>query len=208
MLAVFGAVCSPAQDAALTEILSDLSSNLAAVRSVATGFVQEKHLSVLDHVVTLKGRMYMSEPDRFAWHVTEPIRYSIVMTGGTVRQWDGEAGSATQMSLEKNPVLQVAIDQMRQWFSGDYLRLRSDYRITLTQERPIELAFVPLDGNQAGKYIERVSVRFRDDRRYVAGIVVFEKGGDRTSITFHDTSLDQDIASRAWDVRFPALPEQ
>ena len=208
LLVLFEAARAPAQDTALTEILSSLSTNIAAVHSIETSFVQEKHLSVLDHVVTLKGKIYMVKPDRLAWHVVSPIRYSIVLEEGTVRQWDGETKSETRLSIEKNPVLQMAIDQMRQWFSGDYLRLRSEYRITLTQQQPIELTFVPLNSTEAGKYIERVSVRFRNDNRYVTGIMVEEKGGDRTDIRFHDTRLDQDIPSIAWDVRFPAMPKQ
>jgi len=190
------------EDGNLTKTLTALTTNVVTVQSLETSFVQEKSLSVLNHVVTLKGKMYMDKPDRFAWHVFSPIRYSMVMVGETVRQWDAEAESESTMSLPKNPALRVAIDQMRQWFLGDYMRLHSEYRITLTQEHPIRLTFVPLDGNAADKYIKRISLQFRDDNRYVDDITVEEEGGDQTRIRFHGTRLDLAVPAEAWDVRF------
>jgi outer membrane lipoprotein-sorting protein len=190
----------------LTSALTVLSTNIAAVESLETRFVQEKRLSVLDHVVTLKGKMYMEKPNRFAWHVFSPIRYSMVMQGETVRQWDAESKHESKMSLQNNPALQVAIEQMQQWFLGDYLRLRSDYRIKLVQEEPIRLTFAPLPGSAASDYVEHVTVQFREDKRYIDRIIVREKGGDETDIQFSVTILDQPIRSEAWNVRL-AQPE-
>lgn len=106
------------------------------------------------------------------------------------------------MSLQKNPALQVAIDQMQQWFVGDYQRLRSDYRIALAQEGPIQLTFVPLPGNAAKNYVKRVTVQFRADKRYIDRITVEEEGGDSTIIRFLDTKLNREISSDVWQVRF------
>lgn len=186
----------------LMSTLTVLSTNIAAVESLETRFVQEKRLSVLDHVVTLKGKMYMENPNRFAWHVFSPIRYSMVMQGETVRQWDAESTQESKLSLQNNPILQVAIDQMKQWFLGDYLRLRSDYRITVLQEEPIRLTFAPLPGSAASDYVEHVTVQFREDKRYIDRIIVREKGGDETDIQFSDTILNEQISSGVWNARF------
>jgi len=206
-LLLFGSTRGLAEDDKLTKTLTALSSNIVAVQSLKACFVQEKHLAVFDHVVTLKGRMYMAKPNRFAWHVFDPIRYSMVAMGETVHQWDGEARQESSVSLRKNPALRAATGQMKQWFLGDYLGLRSEYRVTLVQENPVSLTFEPLESNAAAKYIKRISVRFRKDNRYLDRITVEETGGDRTDLRFHDTALDGDIPSEAWDVRFTP-PEQ
>ena len=202
-LAAMPGVRAEAEAEAYTETLSELSENMAAVQSLETRFTQEKHLSVLDHTVTLEGKMYLGKPGRFAWHVFSPIRYSLVMKGDTVRQWDGESGDETRLSLRDNPAMRVAIDQMQQWYLGDYVRLRSEYRVALVEEQPATLTFEPLEDNVAARYIERVTVRFRDDQRYVDEILVQEKDDDRTRIRFHDTKLDREIPSEAWEVRRP-----
>lgn len=190
-----------AETETLTETLAGLSENMAAVQSLETRFTQEKHLAVLDHTVTLHGKMYLRKPGRFAWHVFRPIRYSLVMEDDAVRQWDGESGEESRLSLRDNPTLRVAIDQMQQWYLGDYVRLRAEYRVAVIEERPMTLTFEPREDHVAARYIERVTVRFREDQRYVDGIAVQERDGDQTRIRFHDTKLDREIPSEAWEVR-------
>lgn len=183
------------------EVLERLRANAADIRTVETGFVQEKHLAIMNRTLTMRGRIFMAKPDRLAWRVDDPIRYVMVMDDKTISQWDSESGQQTVMALDANPALQVAVGQMRQWFSGDYARLTSEYRITIEREDPVELTFVPLLENPAAGYIERVSVRFTDDERYLAGIMIEEKGSDRTELRFHDTKLNREIPSAAWELR-------
>ncbi len=182
------------------EVLERLSANAADIRTVETEFVQEKHLAIMDRTMTMRGRIFMAKPDRLAWRVDDPIRYVMVMDDKTIRQWDSESGQQTVMELDANPALQVAVGQMRQWFSGDYARLTSEYRITLEQEDPVALIFVPLPENPAAGYIKRVSVRFTDDELYLAGIMIVEKGSDRTELRFHGTTLNREIPSTAWEL--------
>ncbi len=182
------------------EVLERLRANAAGIRTVETEFVQEKHLAIMDRTMTMRGRIFMAKPDRLAWRVDDPIRYVMVMDDKAIRQWDSESGQQTVMELDANPALQVAVGQMRQWFSGDYARLTSEYRITLERDDPVELTFVPLPENPAAGYIERVSVRFTDDERYLAGIMIEEKGSDRTELRFHGTKLNREIPSAAWQL--------
>ncbi len=183
------------------EVLARLSANAAGIHTVDTAFVQEKHLAIMDRIMTMRGRIFMAKPDRLAWHVKEPIRYVMVMDDKAIRQWDSESRRETVMTLDANPALQVAVSQMRQWFSGDYARLTSEYRIALAQDDPVALSFVPYPDHPAAAYIERVVVRFTSDERYLAGITIEEKGGDRTELRFDDTKLNRDIPSAAWELR-------
>ncbi len=200
MAQAFAALCAAAAREAPAELLERLNAKAEAVRTVNTAFVQEKHLEMLQHKLTIHGKVYMEKPDRLAWHVEEPIRYIMVMDDRAIRQWDAESGQKSGMALDKNPALRMAVDQMRKWFSGDYRQLRYDYRITLDEEDPVSLTFVPLAENPASGHIGRVTVRFTDDERYLSSIIIEERGGDLTELRFYATELNGEIPFSAWDI--------
>lgn len=189
------------------EWLAQLGATMGRLRTVQTAFVQEKTLRVLDRPMVIHGKAYLAHPDRFAWHVAGPIRYTLLLQGSTVRQWDAESGKETRLSLDASPALRMAADQMRQWFAGDYARLGAAYRITRTASDPLALLFVPSADHPAHGAIERVAVTFTADARYLASIEILEQGGDRTLIRFHDTLLDGELPAAAWDLRSETAAE-
>lgn len=194
-----GQTAEPARG--LEPMLRELSGHIAGVHSLQAEFEQEKHLSVFKQAVVLRGSFFMIKPDRLAWHVMEPVRYSAVIAGDEVRQWDGEAGSEHRMSMDDNPVLREAVHQMRRWFSENYLQMRAEYHIEIKQENPVVLCFAPRDENRAGDFIESVTVRFRKDGRCVEGLRIQEKNGDWTQIRFLNMQLNGHIPSDAWALR-------
>lgn len=186
---------------ALSGVLARLSASVGGVQTIETAFVQEKHLAVLQHAISIRGKVYLAKPDRLAWHVAQPVRYTMIMDGNAIRQWDVESGRESRLSLTANPALQVAAAQMRQWFIGDYVRLQSEYRITQESDDPVRLTFVPRPDNPAAGMIDRVTVQFTQDERYLEAMTIVETGGDRTELRFFDTRLDQEIPAAAWDIR-------
>ncbi len=199
-LLITGAPAQPTPDP-LHDVLTRLHGTISDVQTIETAFVQEKHLAMLQRVLTIRGNVYLAKPDRLAWHVAAPVRYTMIMDGNAIRQWDAESGRESRMSLDANPALQMATAQMRQWFVGDYLRLQSEYRITLDSQDPVKLTFVPRPDHPAAGYIDHVTVEFTNDERYLAGMTIVEQQGDRTTMRFHDTRLNGTIPDEAWDLR-------
>jgi len=181
-------------------LLERLEEHAAGVVSVETGFVQNRKLAVFKRSLVLRGKVYIQQPERFAWHLEEPVRTRLVLDGSRMRQWDEMSGEVQTLRLDKNPALRVATSQVWQWFSGSYSGLRSEYEIGVVSEAPVTLRFVPRDGCAAGEFIEKVTVTFRDDERYIQAIEIVEKGGDSTSMVFTDTILNGDIPEEAWQV--------
>ena len=118
------------------------------------------------------------------------LRYSLVIDGEVVRQWDEDTQQVQQISLSKNPAFQAVIEQMKQWFSGTYTSLLAEYDIKLLKQRPLSLSFVPHKNTVASNVINNVTVVFRDDERYIHQICIEEKSGDSTFLTFVDTLLN------------------
>jgi outer membrane lipoprotein-sorting protein len=186
---------------AVEEVLARVEGKVSAMRTLRGNFIQEKHLAVLDQPLVLKGTIFMQKPDLFAWHVEEPLRYSMVIQGEVVRQWDEDTERVQEMSLSKNPMFRVAIQQMRDWFSGAYRSMLGEYSVRIVEEDPVSLRFIPLETAFASQVVESVTVVFESDERYVRQIHIVEKGGDSTLLTFVDTLLNTSIAPSAWKLR-------
>jgi outer membrane lipoprotein-sorting protein len=184
----------------LDAVLSRLEERVSGIRTLKAGFVQQKFLAVLERPLVLKGTILMQKPDLFSWTVTEPLRYSMVIRGEVVRQWDEDTRRVEKLSLSKNPVFRMAIQQMRDWLSGAYKSMLGQYEVTVIGENPTSLEFVPRDTALAQEIIDRVTVEFDLDERYIRRIQILERGGDRTLLTFTDTLLNAPIAPEAWKV--------
>ena len=190
----------PEAAARVEETLARLEERMSAVQTLKGRFVQQKHLAVLEQPLVLEGEIYMQKPTLFAWHVREPLEYSMVIRDEVVRQWDEDTRRVQTVSLSKNPAFKLAIRQMRSWFSGAYRSMLAEYEVTILSEDPISLEFVPREGGFAKAAIESVTVVFESDERYIREMRIVEKGGDSTLLTFLDTQLNGPIDASAWKV--------
>jgi len=208
LLLSFTATCGYSQDSQvnaitrtdLNTVLSRLEKKMSGIRTLKTGFVQEKELAVFKQKVILKGIIYIEKPARLAWHVNEPMKYIMVISQNMISQWDEDTNNVQKISLSKNPAFEAAIGQMREWFSGAYTPLLKEYEIMLLKENPASLKFTPRAATFAGNVIKSVIVDFRKDEQYINRIFIEEKSGDTTNLSFVDTHLNIPLEDSAWKV--------
>ena len=185
----------------LYEVLHRLEDNTSEIRTLKTEFVQEKELAVFKEKIILKGMIFLQKPELFAWHIIEPLSYSMVIKGDILSQWDENTKKTQTISLSKNPAFQVAISQMKDWFSGKYTSMTEDYDIIILKRKPVSLKFIPKKNTTAGNVIDSVTVTFRDDERYIHEIYIKEKSGNSTLLTFVNTQLNTPLEATAWEVQ-------
>lgn len=184
------------------EVLRRLERNLGDVKTVQTSVTQVKELAVFSRKITLTGRIFLENPGKLAWHMDKPLRYSIVIDGTTMRQWDEDTDIVQKTSLSGNPVFKTVSDQLQKWFAGRYSSLRAEYEVeALRQEPAVALRFRPKPGLAVAKAMKQVTVTFRKDGQYLREISIEGVNGDKTTLTFSDTVLNKPIAADAWEVR-------
>jgi len=184
------------------QALRRLERNLASVKTVRTSVTQVKKLAVFSREVTLTGRIFLENPGKLAWHMDKPLRYSIVIEGATMRQWDEDTDEIQKTSLTGNPVFKAVSDQLQKWFSGQYSALKSEYDVEVLRLKPAAMVkFVPKAGSVVAKAMKQVTVKFQENERYLSEIAVEGVNGDKTTMVFSDTILNEPIAADAWEVR-------
>jgi outer membrane lipoprotein-sorting protein len=183
-------------------LLAELQKSLSGTTNVQSEFIQEKTLSLLQQTVVIKGRLAVEQPARLSWQVLEPIRYNMVLDGTVLKQWDETTGKVQTMSLAGNPVFKVVVNQLRAWFSGQFDLLTRDFDAQAEASTPTPtIIFTPKEGSFAVKVIQRVVLTFREDRRYIQTLLIEERTGDRTLMTFTQSILNAAIPSSAWEVK-------
>lgn len=183
------------------EVLTRLERKMSGIQTLKTDFVQEKKLAILERSLVLKGTVFMQKPSLLAWHVREPLRYSLVIDDEVVRQWDEETDRIQRISLSKNVPFKTVLGQMKEWFSGTYSALLEEYDVTVLNSNGLALRFVPRSNSLAYNVIKSVTIVLREDERYIHQIRIEEKGGDSTILTFVDTLFNVPIDSSAWEVK-------
>jgi outer membrane lipoprotein-sorting protein len=187
--------------AGLDTILEALQVKMSTIKTIQTDFIQEKNLALFKQKITLTGKIFIQKPGMLSWRVFTPLRYSLVINGSNISQWDQDTNQVQSVSLGKNPSFQVAIQQMQNWFSGTYKSMQGDYQISLISQQPLKLEFIPKEKSMARNFIQRVTVLFQDDQQYIKEINILEKSGDNTLLTFIDTQLNPKIPPKAWEVK-------
>lgn len=178
------------ETADIAEMLRRLGENVSTFKSLKTNFVQEKDLAIFQNKIIMKGRIYLQKPNRMAWHVDEPVKYSVVITDKSIRQWDEDTNRVQEIALSGNPVFQNVLNQLTVWFSGDYISLLKDYDARILKKAPLVFEFTPKGNNVAGKIIKSITIGLREDEKYLRQIKILELSGDSTTITFKDTVFD------------------
>jgi len=70
------------QDPGMRDLLLQLEKQVSDFESLKTDFTQVKDLAVFRNKITIKGRIYLQKPGTVAWHVDEPLKYSVLIKIG------------------------------------------------------------------------------------------------------------------------------
>ncbi len=183
-----GPVAAAEPAPAVARVLARLQELAAGVNTLASDFVQEKHLAVFQEVLQSKGRLYFQRPDRLRWELTAPVASGFVLDGGRGRRWNSRSGEEEDFQLDREPVMKLVAEQLFAWAGGDFTRLRQQYRISVLNAAPVVLRLEPLAA--ASGFLDYLRVAFAADGRHVEVVEVHEKDGDFTRIRFIDTRLN------------------
>jgi len=181
--------------------LNDLGKRVSNFTTLSTEFTQEKEMAMFKEKLVLKGRIYLQKPNKIAWHVDSPLRYSVLITDTFIRQWDEDTDQVQEISLTKNPIFQNVLNQLTVWFSGDYSSLLEVNDVRIAKQEPLTIEFTPRDKNIAKKIIKKITITFREDQTYLRQIRIQELSGDVTTIQFMHTLLNAPLNSSSFEVK-------
>jgi len=173
-------------------VLQQLQHNAAGVRTLSSDFVQDKHLKIFKNVVTSKGRFYFNTPDQLRWELTTPTASGFVIKGEKGRRWNAHTGRTETFRIADEPVMKLVAEQLLAWATGNFPRIKREYRVKVLAENPVSLRLEPVSAMTAG-YLNHLVVSFSPDGRYVKSVEVHEQDGDFTRIRFVNAAVNKPL---------------
>lgn len=198
---VFAAETGRAAPPDLNAFLNDLGKKASNFKTLKTDFIQEKEMALFKEKIVLKGRIYLQKPNRIAWHVDKPIRYSVLITDKFIRQWDEDTDQVQELSLAKNPIFQTVLNQLTVWFSGEYGSLLDTNDARIVKQAPLTIECTPREKNISRKVIKNITITFREDQTYLQQIRIQELSGDITTLNFINTLLNAPLTGSDFEVK-------
>jgi len=177
--------------------LAAIEKKLVPVKTMAAAFVQEKHLSIFERVLTSKGKIYFQAPDLLRWETAEPVVSGFSISGKKGKRWHELAGTKEAFNVDREPAMKAMADQLLACATGDMDRLSRDYILTAVRDEDEETpgAMIRLEPrSEAMKgYLKHMDMHLAADQSRVASVEVFEADGDFTRISFIDPVLNQPL---------------
>lgn len=181
----------------VSSILREIENNSADMKTLRASFIQSKYLSSFEEAIVLKGELLIDKVhDLLAWHVREPLRYSVLISKDSIKQWDEEVDKVQELSLSRIPLLRSMLEQMKLWFSGDYQSLSRDYDAEVLEKSPAMIRFYPKKGASSQMSIKSVTIRFMENGLYLDWIKIEDTSGDSTTVDFQSIEFNAPLSEK------------
>ena len=174
------------------KIFSEIANSASQVETFSCDFLQEKHMSMLDNVLTSRGRLYYKRDKRLRWEINHPATSGFAVNGDQAKRWEGDSGRTQTFKVNQIPFIKVFTDQVFSWASADFKRLKKRYHIKVLSDDPIKLMLLPISP-QEKKYLDNFQISFATNASYVSAVEIHEPDDDFTRIQFFNTVINHPL---------------
>jgi len=164
--------------------LSQLTAELARVRSGEARFTEKRRIEMLDRTLESSGRLSFRAPDVFVRETLKPRHEKLEVHGNTVTMSLGERSRTVQ--LDSTPEAAVIVEAVRGTLTGNRDALERLFLASVSGDAARwTLDLVPRDLRLRGQV---ASVRLTGERSVVREVVVMLADGDRSTMTIEPLS--------------------
>jgi hypothetical protein len=188
LAAIAAAGDAPQVSEATRAFLAKVTDGARNVATVHMPFTQEKHLAIMDEPIVSPGLLEISKPQgAVRWEFTS--KTLMIFAHGKARRWGAEGKEET---IPNDPNMKSFQDQMQAFLSGDWSGLEKAFDLTPDPAGKPILTMTP-HSDQVRKYIDHITLVFRDDFTAPREMRLAATGGDETVYRFGDPQVNADI---------------
>jgi len=163
----------------------DLSA-FSSVSAIESRFYMAKYVSIADKPLTSEGKFYFQRPDKLYWEYETPYSYGFIISEGKTLSWQDKDGVKETKDITKQPAAKEMANQLYTFVSMDTDKISKVYTVEHFEE-----GIILYPKNQSKKQmIQDIKIYFADDIAAVREVVIAERSGDKTVITFTETKID------------------
>lgn len=169
-----------------TEFLAKYKEANAKMTSIASDFVQYRHMTIMKEPIKSSGQFYYKKAGLMKWDQLTPSPYYFIVNGDKVIRFDGTkrkelSANNPQVSYFKNFIMGTVDGSL-----FDSKQFKSEF--TKTEEN-VKVVLFPLE-KQMKKRIDAIELLFNPGDLSLHGLTIFEKGGDKMIIEFSNQEFN------------------
>jgi len=180
------------------QIKNNIKNTAEKTETIESGFVQKKHLSMLEEVITSKGHFCYKKESKIRWEYIDPIEYLIIINSGifTIKDGDNISEYDTKSNIIFKEINNILINSVQ----GNIL-ISNDFDITFSENSNFYRAkLVPLKKEMLN-FLTAIYIYFDKADFTVTKIKIMESSDDFTSISFINKKLNEEISDKRFSVR-------
>ena len=168
-----------------SKIKQEVVARFAAVQTLTSDFVQEKHMALLSAPVVSKGRFaFTKNPAQIRWEYTEPFQNGFLLTEGKTYRLEKGNKKLVKNLLSKNIAVQIMM-----WLTFDLTELSKAHIISFFE------GGVVLAPKEKTSGLEKITAWFSEENpQALSRIRLDESGGDYTLLSFENSKINAPLA--------------
>jgi outer membrane lipoprotein-sorting protein len=172
---------------------ASLRRDTSKIRTISADFVQQKELKILRRPLVSRGRFLFSAPDSVRWEYQTPVQVVSLVKGGDLKRFTHTADQGWVLDSSGSvEAMRIVMNRITGWLSGDFHKDEA-FDAELRPGPPIMVVLTPKDAGME-RLIRRVELVFSSSPGVVESVRIHEGPDTRTTITFEDVKLDQEIS--------------
>ncbi len=197
---------TPPPSSATDALLAELGVKLGSVDTLCAEFVEERHISILTEVMTSRGILFFSKPDRIRLEMTQPYKSILLAAGDSVARYEFVDGRWQKLDAGDAAAAAVVTGQIAAWLAGRFSDSTNVFDITAQFGAEDQVVLTPKNAKLA-EAISSIALTLTSAHDGVTSVLVTQPDGDFTRMVFSDVrkniALDAALFDTSLDVPSP-----
>lgn len=176
-----------------------IQGRMNEAKTLSAEFIQTKRLHVMKHDLIIRGEVALDKKGRMAWRVLSPVRYTCIIEGNRLTQWDEDSDQVMTLRTDRNPALKMLAASMQGYFSGDFEAMKKEFDIRGGENKTLLLT--PRRESIVGQFIRSITFVPAEDLSHIRQVRFVESNSDTTEITFQNVRLNQVLPESKWQAK-------
>lgn len=166
---------------------ADIERHAASVTSIASDFIQEKHLPILVRPLVSKGAFYYQQPGSLRWEYQSPIKSILLMDKGEASRFLGSDDGYVEDAGQGMDAMQFVMPEITGWMSG---RFNTNPLFDARLEPGDKIVLTPKSKSFA-RMIQKIVLILSARPGVIHAVVIYESEDAFTRIIFSNPSLNR-----------------
>jgi outer membrane lipoprotein-sorting protein len=162
-------------------IKNEISKSSEQTQSISSGFIQEKHLTMMEEVLVSHGRFLFKKENKVRWEYTEPIVYAIIINQN--RFIINNDGKISEFDTGSNKLFKEINNMIVMAIQGNFVD-DPDFKATFYQNKESYLAVLSPQNDLLKDILTGIEIYFTKVDLAVSMVKFIEPGDDFTKIIF------------------------